>query len=240
MDMAYRAAQRLNHPLIEANMGCFLLGSTSPDIRVITRGHRQEYHFAPLDFEGVGAGVRGLFEAHPQLRNGSQDGPTRAFLAGYLTHIILDETWIVEMFRPYFANRELFADEARAMVMDRALQLELDRQGWGTVDAKLPDVQAMDAPICVGFIPNETIYEWRDWIVNFIARGFSWDRLLFMARRIAAGDEGHASHRIAEDFVHSMPSSLDSLFECVPRERLSEFRGRALDSVTRVVEEFLP
>ena len=59
IDLARRTAERLDHPVLEANLGCFLLGSTSPDIRVITRCGRETYHFATLDFESVGAGMDG-------------------------------------------------------------------------------------------------------------------------------------------------------------------------------------
>ena len=86
MDLAKQVSQRLDCDVVEANMGCYLLGSTSPDIRIITRRTREEYHFTTLDFEDVGAGVQGLFEAHPELRiaNG-HSGPTQAFIAEKLT-----------------------------------------------------------------------------------------------------------------------------------------------------------
>ena len=47
--LAQQAAGRLQHPTIEANVGHFLLGSTTPDVRAISRGSREDYHFAPLD-----------------------------------------------------------------------------------------------------------------------------------------------------------------------------------------------
>ena len=51
IDLAQQAAGRLQHPTIEANVGHFLLGSTTPDVRAISRGSREDYHFAPLDFD---------------------------------------------------------------------------------------------------------------------------------------------------------------------------------------------
>jgi hypothetical protein len=239
--LAHQAAQSLGHPTLEANMGQFLLGSTSPDIRIITRRRREEYHFAPLDFEAIGAGIRGLFDAHPRLLpSSSQNGPTQAFIAGYITHIIADELWIVQMYRPYFGNRTVFQDEAVGNVMDRALQLELDRQSWQTVEARLPLVDAAADGVDVDFIPPGTLAEWRRWVAEFVGRGFSWERLRFMGRRIAAGDEGHPANRVVAEFLQGMPSSLERLYDVVPRDNLSDFKARAIEALTQAVGDYLP
>ena len=103
MEMAYHASQMVDAPVLNENMGCYLLGSTAPDVRVITRKGREPYHFAPLDFDEVGAGIAGLYGEHPQLVE-TVHGPTRSFMAGYMTHLILDETWITRMDRPLFGK----------------------------------------------------------------------------------------------------------------------------------------
>ena len=74
MNLARKAADLLRHDTIDANMGYYLMGSTSPDIRVITRKDRSVYHFAQLDFEEIGTGINGLFHHHPgvERRRGAQ------------------------------------------------------------------------------------------------------------------------------------------------------------------------
>ena len=111
MEMAYHAAQLVDAPVLNENMGSYLLGSTAPDVRVITRKGREPYHFAPLDFDEVGAGISGLLREHPQLAT-TEHGPTRSFMAGYMTHLILDETWITRMYRPLFGKDGVFETEA--------------------------------------------------------------------------------------------------------------------------------
>ncbi len=240
IDLAYQAAQRLRHQVLEANMGYFLLGATSPDIRVITRGRREEYHFAPLDFKALGTGVQGLFSAHPHLLPASsQEEPARAFIAGYITHLIADETWIVDMFRPYFGNTAVFEDLDLGNVMDRALQLELDRQGWQTIEATRPLLASATNGINIGFIPSETLAQWRQWVLSFLDRGFTWDRLRFMARRIAAGNDGHPAHRLAEEFLKGMPQSLARIYQYVPPDSLQEFKERTIHAFVQKVEEYL-
>ena len=101
IQMASRAAQKVGAPILTENMGCYLIGSTAPDVRVITRQERERYHFAPLEFEAVGAGIAGLFDQYPELQV-TAHAPTRSFVAGYITHLVLDEAWITKMYRPFF------------------------------------------------------------------------------------------------------------------------------------------
>ena len=238
--LAHRAAQRLGHPLLDSNMGYFLLGSTSPDVRVITRGRREEYHFAPLDFESIGTGVQGMFESHPELKVSSdRDAPTQAFIAGYITHLIADETWIASMFRPFFANPDIFENEIVGKVMDRALQLELDREAWGTVDATRAMLEAATDGINIGFIPAQTLVDWREWVASSCESGFTWERLRFMARRIAAGDETHPAHREAEEFLRAMPESLERLYQVVPRLDVAKFKHNTVEALVRAVGDYL-
>ena len=241
IELAHKTAERLGHPTLNSNMGCFLLGSTSPDIRIITRGRREDYHFAPLEFDSVGAGVDGLFDSHPDLlSSGTGNGPTQAFVAGYITHLIADEIWIVDLFRPYFGNPDVFEDDVLGKVMDRAFQLELDRQAWQTVDAAVATLEIDTDAVTVGFIAPETLDDWRRWVLSFVERGFSWDRLQFMARRIAAGDEAHPAHLVAQEFVESMPGSLERVYNIVPRDNLARFKERAVGALVRGVGEYLP
>ena len=240
IDLAQESARRLRNAVVQQHIGHFLLGSTSPDIRAITKRSREEYHFAPLDFDRVGAGVRGLFEAHPRLRNGAgRGGPTRAFLAGYITHLVADEVWIRDMYRPHFGNRSVFADEASANVMDRAMQMEMDRRSWPALDAARITMAGAADGVEVGFIDQPTLARWLDWVFTVADRGFSWDRLRFMAKRVSRGDASHPAHAAAEGFLAGMPGSLDTLYARVPAENIDLYRQRTVDALVDELGRFL-
>ena len=240
IDLAQQAAGRLQHPTIEANVGHFLLGSTTPDVRAISRGSREDYHFAPLDFDEVGAGVSGLFNAYPGLRDvGEHNGQTVAFVAGYMTHLIADEVWIQDMYRPYFGNDNAFADATTANVMDRAVQLDLDRRVWHAFDAARGSLHGATEKVEIGFIDRDILDEWLGWVFTVGDRGFSWDRLRFMAKRVSRGDASHPAHRIAEEFLAGMPDSLEALYLLVPSEDVDRYRERTVDALVREVDRFL-
>ncbi len=238
VDMAYRAAQLVDAPAVNSNMACYLLGSTAPDVRVITKRSREQYHFAPLDFDEIGTGIAGLFELHPELMT-TDDMPTRAFVAGYITHLVLDETWITEMYRPTFGSDGIFETEAHGAVMDRAMQLELDSNALEDLDGQLTDLAKFDGGVAVPFIAPQTLAEWHRWVTDFVTQEFSWGRLRFMARRIAKGDESHPAHRIADQFVTGMPGTLDRLHDAVPEQELEDFKRNAISEMANRVEDYL-
>ena len=239
--LAHQAALRLKDPGLTKHMGSYLLGSTAPDIRIITKRPREEYHFAPLDFEAVGAGAQGLFAAHPGLRAlPTGDGATRAFVAGYLTHLVADEVWITQMYRPYFANRAVFPDETHGKVMDRALQLEMDRQNREAIAQALPPMSSGPVDgIGVGFITGDLLERWRQWVVGFMDGAYEWERLRNQARRIAAGDDGHAAHRVTDEFISELPESLDRLHESVSAKKVAAYQERAVKNLANTVSEYL-
>ena len=241
MNLARQVAERLGNDVLDGNMGHYLLGSTAPDIRVIMRVDRSVYHFAQLDFEDIGTGMRGLFHSHPHLEEAAdQSEQTQAFMAGYLTHLMADETWITNMFRPYFGNSDVFQDETLGLVMDRAMQLEMDRRCWDRVGQMRLLLDTPTEGIEVGFIPPESLADWAQWVGAHLDRGFSWERLRSMARRIAAGDEAHPAYEFAGEFADNASAGLERLYEIVPSERIYEYHETALDLLTMAVRDYLP
>ena len=239
--LAAAAAERLRHPDIQSHPGCFWLGSTSPDIRALTKRARAEYHFVELDFENVGEGVANMFAAYPDLMNAAErDAPTRAFVAGYITHLLADETYIVRMFRPYFGKGgALFADDAQAKIWDRALQMEFDRAAWDDAQRMLASAEMDADSVRVHFLPPDDLRRWKECVYSVVESGFSWERLRFMARRIAAGDDESPAHGYAERFIQSRQESLAALYDRVPRARVAEFRAECVDTIADALRGYL-
>ena len=90
---------------------------------------------------------------------------TRAFLAGYLSHLVTDETWITQIYRPYFGNLDMFPDSMKANVYDRAVQLDMDRNARleaPGMDKIIERLHSSDRYVSVGFIDGETLSSWQD------------------------------------------------------------------------------
>ena len=92
VSIAQKSADSLREDLLDAERGSMYLGATAPDIRVITRWERERTHFFDLDNFDDQDGVAAFLETHLSLAAaGTVSSQTRAFVAGYLTHLIMDE-----------------------------------------------------------------------------------------------------------------------------------------------------
>src|SRR3989304_5278072 len=81
--IAKEVGDRLRHRVLDAERGNLYLGSTAPDIRVITRWERGRTHFFDLHNFDEQNGVAGLFSAYPRLgKPGSLRPGTGGFRAG--------------------------------------------------------------------------------------------------------------------------------------------------------------
>ena len=236
VELAWRAASELFAPVISENLGHYLLGATAPDVRIITQRPRSDYHFVELDFSQIGEGAAGMFAAHPELR-APRDNAKIAFVAGYLTHLVADETWIVTMYRRYFDGNG--TDSAK--LFDRAAQLVLDREAEERVRSLLPLVSETECGFEAGPIAIETMSEWRDWVVDFLggSRPFQWERLRHMAGRIAGGDLSHPAHAMAERFLSNVEEGVSELYGVVPKSVLDDYKGQCIERLTETVLEYV-
>ena len=241
LSLATKAASRMAHPVINEYLGSFLLGSTSPDIRIITKWNRDRTHFAPLDIDRIGTGVQALLQTHPDLADSSRvSGPTKAFLSGYFTHLNADEAWILKIYRPYFDGHHLFADQVEANIWDRALQLHLDMEARDELEDMEQvrfELDGAESGVDVGFISAETLSQWREWIIEFMGWEYTWDRLRFAARRMY-GDNAEAQ-AMAEEFLECVPSSLERMYTKIPEERVAAYRQIVVQESVRCILEYL-
>ncbi|MDP6101892.1 MAG: hypothetical protein QF579_01080 [Dehalococcoidia bacterium] len=246
LGMAKDAASRLKHPIVDRCLGAFLLGSVSPDIRIITRGKRDETHFVDLDFRREGEGLEGLFQIHPHLAQSADlTEATSAFIVGYASHLLSDELWILDLYRPYFGNRDVFHDPIEGDLMDRVLQLELDRReqlALGGLETLRPFMVNAEEDVEVGFIPSATMCEWREWIEGTLDWHFNWDRLRFMARRVISKNSDLSEEQVkemVEDFLDSVPRGLDRIYQIISQKRFEAFREKSIEDLVEFAQGYL-
>ena len=241
LNLALKVAAGLAHPTIDRYLGTFLLGSTSPDIRIMTKWKRDRTHFAPLTIDRVGTGAEGIFRAYPALADSSMMGAeTSVFVSGYFTHLVADEAWILDIYRPHFDGQGLFSDKVQANIWDRALQLDMDktaREELGDMAQVREFLNGAGSEVDVGFISRETLGDWREWVTEFTTWEFSWDRLRFLTRRMY-GDDDDALRRV-EDFLECVPESLKRVYDEIPIEKIRAYQERVIGESVSLVKEYL-
>ena len=233
-------AGRLAHPAIEADRGSFYLGSTAPDIRVITRLDRERYHFFALDDFASQDSVARLFEQHPSLRDSVKlDEATRAFMAGYLTHLVMDQDYIETIYRVYFGPAA-WGDDPRGNVLDRVLQYEMDRRERERRDEMdgIREVLAnTSAAADVAFIGGETLGRWLEVVRDLALHPPTWDRFPQMMNRHLMR-AGYSEAEI-EQFCRDVPEILLETLGHVTEPRVEEFLAQTMDRSLERVREYL-
>ncbi|MDP2954689.1 MAG: zinc dependent phospholipase C family protein [Chloroflexota bacterium] len=241
MVVAKEAAQALGDSLLEAHLGSYLLGATAPDIRIITGNSREELHFFDLAADGQGAGVKLFFRTYRHLAKGAPlDEATRAFVSGYLSHLVVDEIWIIDIYRPVFGPASLLGRNPAAAMMDRALQYELDRRerlnasNMADIRSKLKQVDSGESP---GFIDKTALKRWREFIIETTRREPSWERFRSYAENFLLPQQ-KVTHEALETFLASPDAMLQRIFQAVSQEDLKRFREKAVESSVGAAREY--
>ena len=241
--LCQQVATELDWGYAHDHPGAAYLGSTTPDIRAMTKWDRARTHFSDLSVREIGAGVRRMFELHPHLA-GADNGltpPTRAFLLGYVSHLVADEVWITTMFRPHFAAGNRITDtDVEAHIWDRALQLDMDNavlSDNGGLSAQNDAIAALEQMPALGFLQDELIDEWRGWVARLLGWDFTWERLKRALNRMYRDDD--EVQQVVDGFLANMPRSLERVYERVPRALIDDYRRRVIDETKTQAREFL-
>ncbi|MBK7724231.1 MAG: zinc dependent phospholipase C family protein [Dehalococcoidia bacterium] len=227
---------------VPATSGAYLLGSTSPDIRVITRQDRLSTHFFDLNEHNHQDSVATFLGTHGRLAAPERlNTETRAWAAGYITHLVMDEQYITGVYRPYFGRHEALGGAMRANVMDRLLQFDLEREygdDQGLKDALIAALAGAVEGIECGFLDAETLERWRQVSADVASRHMDWDRMRSMISnhlRYAGLQEGES----LGTFLDSLPELLDETIAHITSAEIDAFVQRATASARSAVERYL-
>jgi hypothetical protein len=242
LSIAQEAAELMHHPVVDHNMGGYLVGTISPDAHHISGVSRSETHFFDLDKEEYESGTHRLFEAHPELdRGNSLDAETRSFIAGYLSHLIVDEVWIKDVYRPFFGNLSPLGSDPMANALDRLLQFELDRRERED-KVKMAAIRAelcqWEPRVNIGFLITTTLRQWRDFACDAMAREVKLADFPPFARSFLLPSKKIDAEQL-EPFLSSVPDKLDWAIQHVTPGRLTAFRGKAIRQSVKAAREYL-
>jgi hypothetical protein len=244
--LAHQVAEQLDRGYVYDNIGSFFLGSTTPDIRAMTKWPREQTHFSLLSVEEVGTGTRTMFENYPALLEGEGvTDATRSFMMGYISHLAADETWITSVYRANFdttvVQARLTADQVQADIWDRAIQLDMDRQSLPDLQHKIAAQEAVscgDEGVSVAFLGDGLLAEWKQWVGRFMGMEFDWERLKRALNRMYR-DNDDVQYSVGE-FLERMPRSLEEVYEKIPEARVEAYRQQAVAATIAQIREFVP
>ena len=240
IQLALLSSNKINLHIISNNIGYFLLGSIAPDMHVISKENREKYHFSTLSVSKIGTGIKNIFKKFPEMENiREQNSETQAFFAGYISHLIADEMWINKIFRPYFGNKSVYNDQIFGLLMDRAIQLDMDKQAWPILNNSLINIKNANKSLNIKFINNNNLNKWREWIINFLSSDFSWQRLKFMAKRIEKNNPNESVKEMADSFLESIDSNLEKIYSKISKNEIIKYEKDTIDITTKFIGDLI-
>lgn len=148
-------------PLSTPGRTAFLTGSLCPDVDKIAGFPRSTTHWwVPGDDV---SGALKLIGGSSAIRALPIESAFRAFIAGYLCHLVSDEQWTITIYRPFFGINSVF----------KAGQAGADRQ-WA-LQASLDDVHLTTGSLNAPLADIATAGELRVWeeMITTIPRGYA-------------------------------------------------------------------
>ncbi len=203
--------------LLAAERPAFLLGSVAADARVAS-GRRADTHFYAYDEPLREHPWRAMLQQHPALC-APTSAAQRAFVAGYVAHLCMDEIWSLDMLAPYFAQGTWLTASERFFMLHIILIYMDERDYCALAGWQRGALLAAQPADWLPFMPDAVLRGWRDFIAQQLPPGRSQTLAVF----------GGRIQRAAADFraLLDSPAAMQAnLWDHVPPSALAAVEAR--------------
>jgi hypothetical protein len=155
--------------VLNAERGAFLLGSIAADARVDSGMRRESTHFYAYDRPINQHPWRVMVEQYPLLLTPGSPAQ-RAFLAGYVAHLAIDESWGKEVLHPRFVQHDWGVPREQRFLMLHIILIYMDERDLAHLDGWQADSLPRAQPDhWLPFMSDPVLSSWRDSISAQIA-----------------------------------------------------------------------
>ena len=236
-------------PQVDVDAGAvpdLLFGSVAPDVDKLGACSRETSHF--WSFTEDVSGTIKLLRAHPELAASHLTPAERAFISGYLCHLVTDEQWMLVIYRPFFGRRSRFGGSQEGVELQWALHMLLEQQ-LEVASARLPILidrlaNAGTAHLRPGLLPGVPMASFDAFRLQ-VLRQYAQPAGQERARLVAAGRDQVGAPRTPEQmaqhdrFIAHLPGLMARAGAYVPVDALAEFEARSRSESVAVVRDYL-
>jgi len=166
--------------------GAFLFGTIAPDVQSVSQQPREATHFFTLPPTYARPAPRVMLTTHPTLTVADKLGRAQAaFIAGYLSHLALDELWITNVFGPHFGPKAEWGTFRERLLIHNVLRTWLDQRDQSRLSGNVSAVLAQVEPRhWLPFVTGDHLRTWRDEIVAELQPGATIRTVEVFAERL--------------------------------------------------------
>ncbi len=168
---------------LQQSIGAFLLGSIAADGYYLADAplHREDTHFFSYERLVEDHPWRLMLARYPCMASAA--GAARAFTAGYIAHLAMDEIWWLHMMRPHFGERE-WAERSYRFLMLNIILTVMDERDEAAARREVSALRGAQPAAWCPFLPDQALIAWRDLIAAQIAPGGVSQTLTILAPRV--------------------------------------------------------
>ncbi len=161
----------------------FLLGNVAADARTNGDLTRESTHFYSYDRGITEHPWRVMVQQNPSLLRPHSEAQ-HVFIAGYVAHLTIDETWSLEMLGPHFVNRDWSSNQFRFLMLHMLL-ISMDERDYKALQPWQASTLAHAVPDhWLPFMNDRILNEWRDFISEQISPEGDSQTLEVLGKRI--------------------------------------------------------
>jgi hypothetical protein len=213
----------------------FLLGNTAPDLGGLAGRPRAQTHFFHVPMYSAHPAHLRLLDRHPELDRPNDMHPDHAaFVAGYLSHIWVDQLWIRGIFQPYFASVTSPSTFRQRLTDHNLLRAHLDRLDRTQLPTDLGDGFGTVQPNhWLGFAPDSEIINWRDHLADQLGPEGHYRTEEVFARRLGIPAQKFKRQLDSETHMRYI------LHKVLPNAVLVDFNHSSLDHMAELLQYYL-
>ena len=220
----------------EAERAAFLVGSISPDVRVVSHQPREETHFFEIPSAPDHRAVPAMLDAWPTLADPSVLGHTQAaFIAGYITHLIMDELWVDEIVMAHiYVNDEPWGRKHSGWWLYSLLMTYLEYQAAPTLPTDTaPTLKQATPDHWLPFARDRHLKQWRNHVMRMVKTEGARRTSALFAR------SNNITPKALEAIILSDEDMTREVWSNVPQEKIDSFRSLAVKHSLEAVCSYL-
>lgn len=158
--------EKIPQPVLDALNGekpAFLLGNIAADARTEAALSREHTHFYDYTAGITEHPWRVMMRQYPEL-DPPRTPARRAFLAGYVAHLAMDEIWTLDMLGPHFIQREWASRSVRFFMLHILLSYMDERDYQELLPWQQPTLIQAQPADWLPFMSDAILRDWRDFI----------------------------------------------------------------------------
>lgn len=221
--------------LLASMRSAFLFGNTAPDVQTVSGQSREATHFFRVPLESDRPAHEAMFRAHPQLGLARRLPPAQAaFLAGYISHLLLDVMWVRDIFTPVFGPEAGWGSFSQRLFLHNVLRAWCDRRDQARLIADAGPALAATRPhTWLPFVEDRYLHRWRDVLVVQFEPGATIRTVEVFAER------GRVSPEAFERILDSEDRMDEMIFCHVPRNAVEDFYARGVAVSCEIIASYL-